>query len=231
MRTAVVGCQEDKLPGWSRTLGTIDKHREMLFWLLLLGSWQFLASARGVNVAIGAAGTVAFLLFAARSLGRLRRIGMAEARWEPASRAAWAVAVASGFVSGVAVFTIASIFGQALKLSYEGSLVMLQVTLGPVLKELVFRGYLFALLAWSYRQAFNRVPANWAIVITAAVVFALVHLAQPGVRWLQVICIVSTGTLYSWHRCRSGSTAPAAASHAAYNLTLYAAVGIMGAGR
>ena len=139
--------------------------------------------------------------------------------------------MASGFVAGVVVFTIASLGGQEVKLSDEASLVMLQVTLGPILEELVFRGYLFALLAWSFRRALNRVPANWAIVFTAAVVFALVHLAQPGVRWLQIVCIVSTGVLYGWHRCRSGSTAPAAASHAAYNLTLYAAVGIMGAGR
>jgi hypothetical protein len=45
MLTAVAGCREDKMPAWSGTLGTIDKHREILFWLLLLGSWQFLALA------------------------------------------------------------------------------------------------------------------------------------------------------------------------------------------
>jgi membrane protease YdiL (CAAX protease family) len=203
----------------------------MLFWLLLLGSWQFLASARGANAAVGAVGTAAFLLFAGRSLGRLRRSGMEHARWESAPRAIWTVAVTTGFVAGVAVFTIASVDGQKMTLSDDWSLVVLQVTLGPILEELVFRGYLFALLQWSLCRVSNRVPPSWAIVLTAAVLFALVHLAQPGVKWPQLACVASMGTLYGWHRCQSGSTAPAAASHAAYNLTLYAAVGIMAAGQ
>jgi len=40
-------------------------------------------------------------------------------------------------------------------------------------------------------------------------------------------CITSTGTLYGWIRWRSGSTASAALSHAAYNLSLYAISGAM----
>jgi hypothetical protein len=45
-----------------------------------------------------------------------------------------------------------------------------------------------------------------AAVILAAVVFAVVQLAQHDVRWLQLACITSTGTLYRWIRWRSGST-------------------------
>lgn len=75
----------------------------------------------------------------------------------------------------------------------------------------------------------TRVPIsrslNWLVVLLAAIVFAVVHLAQPGVSWLQLACIASTGTLYGWIRCRSGSTAPAAVSHALYNLSLYAISG------
>ena len=67
------------------------------------------------------------------------------------------------------------------------------------------------------------------VVVAAAVVFAVVHMSQPGVSWLQLACITSTGTLYGWLRSRSGSIAPAAASHAAYNLTLYAVAGIAAA--
>jgi hypothetical protein len=36
----------------------IDKYREMLFWLLLFGSWQFLASPRDVEATTGAAVTL-----------------------------------------------------------------------------------------------------------------------------------------------------------------------------
>lgn len=209
----------------------IEKHREMLFWLLLLGSWQFLASARDVGTTVGTVGAGAFLLFAGRSLGKLKHGGMDFARWEPAPQATWIMAVASGAVAGIAVFAIASLNGLRMKLSGKWSLIVLQVTLGPVLEELIFRGYLFALLRWSFRRAFKRVPPPSAIVLTTAVVFALVHLAQPGVGCLQLACAAATGTMYGWHRCRSRSTAPAAASHAAYNLTLYVAVTIATAGR
>ena len=37
-------------------------YREVLFWLLLLGSWQFLASPGGKNGIVGALGTAVFLV-------------------------------------------------------------------------------------------------------------------------------------------------------------------------
>lgn len=98
---------------------------------------------------------------------------------------------------------------------------MLQVTLGPVLEEIVFRGYLFALLSLALTRL-RRDRRDRSVVAIAAVLFAIVHLAPPGVSWLQMSCIASTGMLYGWIRYCSGSAAPAAASHATYNLTLYA---------
>jgi hypothetical protein len=62
-------------------------------------------------------------------------------------------------------------------------------------------------------------------VIFAAVVFAVVQLAQHDVRWLQLACITSTGTLYRWIRWRSGSTVQLAVSPALYYLALYAISG------
>jgi hypothetical protein len=52
--------------------------------------------------------------------------------------------------------------------------------------------------------------------------FAIVHLSQPGASWLQMVCITSTGAIYGAIRYTSGSAAPAAVAHAAYNVTLYA---------
>ena len=89
----------------------------------------------------------------------------------------------------------------------------------------MFRGYLFAFLIWLLSKAANDAGWRRSVVVLAAVVFAAVHLAQPGVSWLQLACITSTGTLYGWIRWRSGSTAPSALSHAAYNLSLYAISG------
>ena len=45
--------------------------------------------------------------------------------------------------------------------------------------------------------------------------------------WPELACITSTGTLYGWIRWRSGSTAPAAVSHAGYNLALHAISGAL----
>jgi membrane protease YdiL (CAAX protease family) len=104
----------------------------------------------------------------------------------------------------------------------------LQVTLGPVLEEVVFRGYLFSLLSWLLHRAAAEAVLNWLVIVTAAVTFALVHLAQPGVSWLQLVCITMTGGLYGWIRILSTSTAPAAVAHAAYNLTLYGVAGVIG---
>jgi membrane protease YdiL (CAAX protease family) len=112
-------------------------------------------------------------------------------------------------------------------LSNDRRLVLLQVTLGPVLEEIVFRGYLFAFLMWSFSRGDGRRRWNWWVVAVAALLFAVVHLAQPGVSWLQIACIMSTGTMYGWIRAFSGSAAPAAVSHAAYNLTLYAVAALV----
>jgi membrane protease YdiL (CAAX protease family) len=128
-------------------------------------------------------------------------------------------------LAGVAVFVIGTLSGQNMRLGDNWKLIVLQVTLGPVLEEVVFRGYLFSLLIWFLRRAAMDAGRNQLVVVFAAVAFAVVHLAQPGVSWLQLACITLTGTLYGWIRWRSGSTAPAALSHAAYNLCLYAISG------
>ena len=195
--------------------------REVVFWLLLLGSWQFLATPGARNGIIGAVGTAAFLLFAWANLDRLNSLGLDHARWRSVAGRIWFLAVASGFIAGVTVFWIASASGEGMKLSDDRKLVLLQVTLGPVLEEIVFRGYVFALFLWALTR-FGGTRWDSSVVAMAAVLFAVVHVAQPGVSWLQMACITSTGALYGSIRYRSGSAAAAAASHAAYNLTLYA---------
>jgi hypothetical protein len=50
--------------------------REVLFWLLLLGSWQFLALPGSKSAVIGSIGTAAFLVVAWASLDKLKRMGL-----------------------------------------------------------------------------------------------------------------------------------------------------------
>jgi membrane protease YdiL (CAAX protease family) len=214
-----------RVPGLSTRLEK-DANREVLFWLLLLGSWELLASPDAKAGIAGATGTAAFLLFAWTNLGRLDGLGLDHARWRVATGTDWLYAVASGVFAGVAIFTIGSASGQNMGLSREWRLVLLQVTLGPVLEEVVFRGFLFILMTWSLRRFAEHGGHNQLVVVASALVFALVHMTQPGVGWLQLACITSTGTLYGWLRCRSGSVAPAAVSHAVYNLSLYAITGV-----
>lgn len=207
----------------------VCEYREVLFWLLLLGSWQFLAAPGRRNAVFGAAGTALFVVFACWNLGKLRGLGLTYACWQPTAGTAWLIAALSGLMAGAVVFGIGSAAGQNMVLSDDWRFIVLQLTLGPVLEEIVFRGYLFALVTWSLRRLTTNLVLNWLVIVTAAVVFALAHLTQPGVSWLQLVCITSTGTLYGWVRQHSGSTAAAAASHAVYNLTLYAVADIVAA--
>lgn len=214
------------MPGLSQYVNRTSEHREVLFWVLLLGSWQFLATPCERNAVFGAMGTAAFLIFACWNLGKFARLGLVYASWRPTTGAGWLVSASSGLVAGAAIYAAGSANGKSMMLSNDWRLVVLQLTLGPVLEEIVFRGYLFALLAWLFRWLATEIVLNWLIAVTAAVIFAMVHLAQPGVSWLQMACITLTGTLYGWIRHRWGSTAPAAMAHAVYNLTLYTAVGL-----
>ena len=107
------------MPGLSQFLKRICEYREVLFWLLLLGSWQFLMAPSGKNAVFGATGTAVFLVFAFRNLGRLRGLGLGHASWRPTTRARWLVAGASGFVAGAAVFGIGSASGLSMMLSSD----------------------------------------------------------------------------------------------------------------
>jgi membrane protease YdiL (CAAX protease family) len=137
-------------------------------------------------------------------------------------------AVGSGVLAGTAVFFVASTFGSGVRLTGQGKLIVLQVTLGPVLEEILFRGYLFAVLLWVLARLHQSRRGPFAIV-AAGVLFALVHVLQPGGTWLQMACITITGSLYGWIRYTSGSAAAAAVSHATYNTTLYAAASLAAA--
>ena len=218
-------CWQDKRT--PESAGNLDRseYREVLFWILLLGSWQLLSSPGPRTGTVGGLGAATFLVYACANVDRLTGLGLDHARWRSTPPADVLLAGTCGIVAGFVVFLVGTLAHQNMKLGHEWKLIALQVTLGPVLEEIVFRGYLFAFLAWCLSRIDSEEGRNRSIVGIAAIVFALVHVAQPGVSWLEIACITCTGTLYGWIRWRSGSTVVAAVSHATYNLTLYATSG------
>src|SRR5262249_39135050 len=158
-----------------------SKYREVLFWLLLLGSWQFLASAGEKTGIVGALGAAAFLVYAWANLDRLKGLGLDHVRWRSANLMNWGIAGAAGVLAGVICFVLGISAGHMMRLGDNWKLIALPVTLGPVLEEVVFRGYLFAFLIWLLSRVPNFAGLSWLVVLLAAMVFAVVHLAQPGV--------------------------------------------------
>ena len=101
-----------------------------------------------------------FLVFAWTNVDRLRGLGLHHAPWRSSAGTNWVCAVVTGIVAGIAVFAIGTLAGQNMRLSDDWNLVALQVTLGPVLEEVVFRGYLFAFLKWSFSRMANGTGRN-----------------------------------------------------------------------
>src|SRR5713226_2396531 len=110
--------QEKGMSGLSANLKR-GEYREIVFWLLLFGSWEFLASPGSKNGVIGAIGTAAFLLFACANLDRLTRLGLDHARWRSVPGRHWLFAISSGFIAGVCVFWIASVSGEGMRLNND----------------------------------------------------------------------------------------------------------------
>src|SRR5450432_2473613 len=151
----------------SSTSSRAGECREVLFWLLLLGSWQLLASPGSKTGIMGAVGAAAFLVYAWANINRLRGLGLDHACWRSAARTNLVLAAVSGILAGIIVFVIGTVLGQNMRLGDNWRLIALQVTLGPVLEEIVFRGYLFAFLMWLLSKAAN--GAGWG---RSVVVFA-----------------------------------------------------------
>jgi membrane protease YdiL (CAAX protease family) len=117
-----------------------------------------------------------------------------------------------------------SILGAALKaptvkdpirglISGRGSLVVVLfflIVLGPIFEELVFRGFLFPLLAKSLGAAGG--------IILTALPFALLHGAQNQWAWQQITMIGLAGVAFGYARYWTGSTAASTVLHCGFNL-------------
>jgi len=119
--------------------------RELLFWLLLLPTFAAFGSGKPNREFIGLAETCGFLVVAVTSTGRLKDLGLEFIAWEQISRRALAVCAGCGLVAGGAVIAVARLFAQPLGIERGWNKVVLAVALGPILEEVIFRGYPFSL--------------------------------------------------------------------------------------
>jgi uncharacterized protein len=87
------------------------------------------------------------------------------------------------------------------------------ITLGPLMEELFFRGFLYPVLA-------RRMGAFWGIVLTA-LPFGLIHYVQYR-SWSAVFIIVLVGVVLTTVRAVTKSVASSFLAHVGYNATLMA---------
>jgi membrane protease YdiL (CAAX protease family) len=88
-------------------------------------------------------------------------------------------------------------------------LAIMATTLGPLMEELFFRGFLYPVVA-------RRWGAAWGIFL-AALPFALLHLQQYGYSWGILVLIFGVGVVCGIVRAVRGSVAASFLVHAGYN--------------
>ena len=105
--------------------------------------------------------------------------------------------------------------GENTPLAWRIPLVLLVVSLGPLVEELLFRGVLLSALLQRWGTA--------AAVLLSSLIFALAHL--PGLGWQAFALpdLLLLALALTWLRLRSGSIWPSVVAHGANNLLAVAA--------
>ena len=100
--------------------------------------------------------------------------------------------------------------GANTPLAWRIVLVLVVVSLGPLVEELLFRGVLLSAL-W------QRWQAGWAVVLSS-LTFALVHLPGMQWQWFALPDLLLLALALAWLRLRSGSIWPGVLAHGVNNL-------------
>jgi membrane protease YdiL (CAAX protease family) len=203
-------------------LGNELRWKELLYWILLLSAFQSLASSEFRRQVTGVVETIAFATVAISSLGKLDGLGLEFICWQPIGLRGATVSMAAGFSAGGMVVMVALLSHQALGVKSGWNYVSLAVVLGPVVEEVVFRGYCMTAALHLARRP-SRTARNWVAVTAVALIFMAAHGARLGITPVQLCCIAVTGTLYGMIRLRQQSTVAAVLAHGCYNLALYVA--------
>lgn len=204
--------------GWIRDL--LACWRELVFWLLLLPAFAALESIDFRRQVAGLIETCVFLVVAVSSTGKLKSLGLNFARWSRVTQYDAIICTIAGLVAGGAIVAVASLADQPLGVDNGWNKAVLAVSIGPILEEVIFRGYLFA-AAVLLTSRMSVARSAGVSIFGVAAVFSIAHLSTPSITALQLCCIGLTGTMYGYIRFRFQSTAAAALAHGMYNLALY----------
>jgi membrane protease YdiL (CAAX protease family) len=131
-------------------------------------------------------------------------------------------------IAGPALTITLSVLGVLMKAPTESSLIEEMITsraslalfivfgvvFAPIFEELLFRGFLFPLLA--------RSMGPWLGIAFTALLFGLLHGAQNHWAWQQMVLIGAAGAAFGYARYQTGSTTAGFLMHAAYNATAFA---------
>jgi membrane protease YdiL (CAAX protease family) len=134
----------------------------------------------------------------------------------------YALCLASGSALALMVTVTSNLIGKHTKLPIETLLterrstmlfLLMSVLLAPLVEETLFRGYLYPVLARTFR-----VPGG--IVITG-VLFGLLHAAQLWGGWTQITLLIVVGILFTWARAASHTVFVSFLLHLGYNSFLF----------
>lgn len=210
---------KSRLSGLFREL-VVGYSRELLFWILLLPALSALGSMSPRRQIVGVVETMAFLFVAISSGGKLKNLGLQFAHWNPLAPHTAALCVVVGAVTGGAMAVVAQLSRQSLGAEVPWNKALLVIVLGPVLEEVIFRGYLMTAALLLTRRLSSRNAAACSVV-GVAVAFSIAHLTTAGISFIQLCCIAATGCVYGLLRLQHRSTMASTLAHAAYNLALY----------
>lgn len=196
---------------------TVTANPELFFPVFLLFVWQITAiAAKPRTLGLALLMTLLLLIYGYRVLGKthwLRRVG-----WVSPRQGFWLYSVLAGIACSAVVWWIARFFHESLGGVPPAHRVLLASVSGPMLEEILFRGFLFWLVfALLSRVGISKASALSATVLLIAFGFAVAHVDRAGIR---LYATVLTGIAYGWMRVQSGSTAAAALMHAVYNFVL-----------
>jgi membrane protease YdiL (CAAX protease family) len=167
-------------------------------------------------LAVGVTLALMWLMWLAQ--GKLEKYGFNALHWRPIPARFLARAAVFGVLAASAAFWLFRSYARAVPAFQE---VWMGITLGPLIEELVFRGYLFWGVHWFLRRFISQ--SGWLTVVVIAAVFALSHFAKPGITHSQIASVFGTGLLYGWLRLKSDSTVPPVFAHTSYNATIFLA--------
>jgi membrane protease YdiL (CAAX protease family) len=182
----------------------------LAIFVILLATWSVVTQVGGLigllPVLLMAGASVLLSIGAFRdwySCPALRALG-----WTIPERRFFVIAIIAGMSTAFVVSLIIRVAGMRTVAEPAG-LAVLVVTVGPIVEESFFRGFLQPCIA---------LIAGTAPAITAtALCFAVVH--RP-ITVLQLSCFAAMGVGYGLLRVRSGSIGAPVVMHATYNLAL-----------